>query len=155
MIKQPLRNNILSYEKITIFQNKHNAVKKMALFLYFVSLLLVRFRWRQQDSHICFCIQSVANTFGQDIFRKSSLIQMYSWKWRYISLVLSSNCGYSFLILYQNSKCYFFKLLYVGLSSSLNGSLAPVHYVSSYLMVTLIIWKILVHWVMQIFRMST
>ena len=66
----------------------------------------------QLGSHICFCIQSMANTFGQEIFRKSSLIQMYSWKWRNISLVLSSNCGYSFLILYQNSKCYFFSLFH-------------------------------------------
>lgn len=108
----------------------------------------------QLGSHICFCIQSVANTLGQDIFRKSSVIQMYSWKWRNISLVLSSNCGYAFLILYQNSTCYFFKLFYIGLSSTLNGSLAPVYYVFlCYLMVTLTIWKTLVHWVMQIFQM--
>ena len=69
----------------------------------------------------------MANTLGKDIFRKSSLIQVYSWKWRNISLVFSSNCGYSFLILYQNSKCYFFILFYIGVSSTLNGSLAPEH----------------------------
>lgn len=141
------------YNNYTFWKHKTYWEEWHALTTWYIALMSDNIK--QPDSHICFCIQSVANTFGQDIFRKSSLIQMYSWKWRYISLVLSSNCGYSFLILYQNSKCYFFKLLYVGLSSSLNGSLAPVHYVSSYLMVTLIIWKILVHWVMQIFRMST
>lgn len=132
-----------------IFQNKtKNLVRRGTLFYIIINHFNVCL-----VSHICFSIKSVGICcFGWSIWRQFGLTQMYVvGKERSILIAFSNNCGYSSLILPQNPSSGRFLKFSCNMGSetiSMNFfylvTLKSVH--------ALVIWKISVHWIIQIFQ---
>ena len=141
----------------------------VALFYICTNLFNVWLNRRQLHSHVCFCIQSVAICcVGWSIWRKPASNRYVVGIKRSTLTAFSGSCGYSFLILHQNLTSGSFlkvscsvepetismKFRTVTFKSilALGINLLPMHdFVTS--LQALVIWKILVHWDMQILQM--
>lgn len=75
-------------------------MRRVALFIFFQISLMSGLMEGEQDSRICFCIQSIA-IFWVCLRCEDNMVSHRS-KDRNILIAIPDNCGYSSFILYEN-----------------------------------------------------
>lgn len=154
------------------FKTKKFSEKRGIISHIFANLSNIQLDRKELDSFLCFYSQFVVICcLGGNKWRKSSLTQMCGWNGKSTIIMFSDDCGCFSLKLQQTLtsayflKCYLqckirnpinepFVLRYTTIPWSVLQLDGP--FICMILQhCSLVIWKILVHWVMKLFQMLT
>lgn len=94
----------MPFKRQIYFPKQKKLVRRVIFFYIFANFFNVWFNRTQPDSWFCFCIQLLWNDYLVEVQEENPALHIcVVEKGRTVLLTFSGNCGYFYLILYQNS----------------------------------------------------